>query len=214
MTNAIAHFYPAVYGNLFNGKINVGSDTIKMMICTSSYTPSTAHDFKNDITNEASGTGYASGGMALTSVTAAMTLANSWGSTAAVSTAYAVDTIVRPASANGFLYFASTAGTSGSSVPAWPTVIGATVTDGTVVWTCAGTGVLQFSSATATWPTSAFTGRYAIIYDYTSGASDSTRPLICWLDMVTDQMSGDGLGGTGNFVVAPDAYGFITIFAS
>jgi hypothetical protein len=41
------------------------SDTIKLALTTSSYTPSAAHDFFNDVTNEISGTGYTAGGVTL-----------------------------------------------------------------------------------------------------------------------------------------------------
>lgn len=42
------------------------SDSIKCMLLTSSYTPDqNAHVFKSDLTNEASGTGYVAGGVAL-----------------------------------------------------------------------------------------------------------------------------------------------------
>ncbi len=45
-------------------------DTIKVMLCTSSYTPDQdAHDFKDDITNEITGTGYTAGGATLGSKT-------------------------------------------------------------------------------------------------------------------------------------------------
>lgn len=55
------------------------------------------------------------------------------------STAYALGDIIQPsgADANGnFIYEVTTAGTSGTSEPTWPvTPVGATVADGTVVWT-------------------------------------------------------------------------------
>jgi hypothetical protein len=42
------------------------------------------------------------------------------------------------AGTNGLVYACTTAGTSAGSAPAYPAVIGATVTDGTAVFTCAG----------------------------------------------------------------------------
>lgn len=53
-------------------------------------------------------------------------------------TAYALGAYVVPASANGFYYKATAAGTSAGTVPTYPTTVGGTVTDGTVTWTCAG----------------------------------------------------------------------------
>ena len=52
-------------------------------------------------------------------------------------TAYALYTVVEPATRNNYRYRCTTAGTSGSSPPTWPTTVGQTVTDGTVTWTCA-----------------------------------------------------------------------------
>lgn len=52
-------------------KIDLSSDTIKIALVTSSYTPSADnHDFFDDITNEVSGTGYSAGGATLASKTA------------------------------------------------------------------------------------------------------------------------------------------------
>lgn len=58
-----------LYGNfpkhLAGKKIDFDSDTIKMALCTSSYTPDQdTHDFFDDITNEvsSSGTNYSAGG--------------------------------------------------------------------------------------------------------------------------------------------------------
>lgn len=53
-------------------------------------------------------------------------------------TLYALNAYVVPATANGYYYKATTGGTSAASIPTYPTTIGQTVTDGTVVWTCAG----------------------------------------------------------------------------
>lgn len=58
----------------------------------------------------------------------------------ATSTAYALNYRIVPASRNGYVYKATTAGTShASTTPSYPTTIGDTVTDGTVVWTCEAT---------------------------------------------------------------------------
>lgn len=43
-----------------------------------------------------------------------------------------------PATANGFFYKVTTPGTTGGTIPTFPTTIGATVTDGTAVLTCMG----------------------------------------------------------------------------
>lgn len=49
-----------------NGGIDLDTDTIKVALVTSSYTPDQdAHDFFDDITNEVVGTGYTAGGAAL-----------------------------------------------------------------------------------------------------------------------------------------------------
>jgi hypothetical protein len=53
-------------------------------------------------------------------------------------TAYALGAYVTPATANGFYYRATVAGTSAAAIPTFPITIGGTVTDGTVTWTCAG----------------------------------------------------------------------------
>ena len=50
--------------------INHKTDTIKIALVTSTYTPDQdAHDFFNDVTNEVSGTGYTAGGNTLTVTT-------------------------------------------------------------------------------------------------------------------------------------------------
>lgn len=48
---------------------------------------------------------------------------------------YPAQSFVEPLAVEGFGYEVTTAGTSGVSEPAWPTTAGATVADGSVVWT-------------------------------------------------------------------------------
>lgn len=67
-------------------------------------------------------------------VTPAGASAAAWTAT----TAAALDALRTPTVVNGHFYRATTAGTTGAAEPTWPTTIGATVTDGTVTWTCAG----------------------------------------------------------------------------
>lgn len=54
------------------------------------------------------------------------------------STAYVANDIIVPATENSLWYKCIVAGTSGGSIPTYPTVQGETVTDGTVTWECGG----------------------------------------------------------------------------
>jgi hypothetical protein len=59
-----------------NGNIDFGSDTFKVMLTTSAYSENKdTHDFRDDITNEVSGTGYTAGGNTVT-VTPTLDTAN------------------------------------------------------------------------------------------------------------------------------------------
>lgn len=68
-----AKMYSNATKNLTSGaSIDLDGDTLKVMLCTSSYTPNqNTHDFKDDVTNEVTGTGYTAGGATLGSVTVA-----------------------------------------------------------------------------------------------------------------------------------------------
>ncbi len=58
------------------GSIDFDTDTFKVLLTTSAYTEDKdAHDFRNDVTNEVSGTGYTAGGNTVT-VTVTLDTAN------------------------------------------------------------------------------------------------------------------------------------------
>ena len=55
-----------------NKEIDFDTDTVKVMLCTSTYTPDQdTHDYKDDVTNEVTGVGYSAGGATLASKTIA-----------------------------------------------------------------------------------------------------------------------------------------------
>lgn len=61
-----AQLYGNAEKNAWLGKINFEEDYIKVMLCTNQYTPDQdEHEFKSDVTNEVTGTGYIVGGQRL-----------------------------------------------------------------------------------------------------------------------------------------------------
>lgn len=61
-----AHMYANAPLKALNKEIDYDTDTIKVMLCTSSYTPNqNTHIYKSSITNEVTGTGYTAGGATL-----------------------------------------------------------------------------------------------------------------------------------------------------
>lgn len=197
-----ASLYGPAYQSLLAAEINFAADTIKAMLCTSSYTPDPlTHRYKSSVTNEVTGTGYTAGGATLASKTVTLTVANSWTIQRANSTAYALGDIVRPATGNGYVYQAVVAGTSGASIPTYPTVVGQTVTDGGVTWVCKGRAVLAIDCADPAWASSTITARTVVIYKSTG--SDATSPLIAY-----DSAAADVSSTAGTWTYQVNALGF------
>ncbi len=164
------------------------SDTIKVSLHTSSYTPNLdTHETLSDVTNEISGTGYVAGGVTLASKTITYTPADSWATARANSTAYAVGDIVRPASGNGHLYRCIVAGTSAGSPPTFPTVSGQIVTDNTVTWAEIGRGLTVFDCADPQWTGATFSCRYGVVARSTGTAG--TSPLLWLLEAMDDTLT-------------------------
>jgi len=196
------NMYANAVAKMLNKEIDWDTDTVRVTAHTSTYTPNAAtHDYFNDATNELStANGYTANGTTIGTKSVAIVAANSWAQTHAVSTAYVVGDIRKPSAGNGYVYRASVAGTSGGSAPTWPTVIGTTVADGGVTWTCVGTNVVRLLGDAATWsaPFDAGPFRHLVIWVDTGGAS-STDPLIGYISYGSDLT-----GGGGSYVVTPD----------
>lgn len=182
------YLYGKGHANLLGGEVSGDtfaidflSDTIKMALASASYTPNLdTHEVFSDMTNEVSGTGYSAGGATLGSKTIIYTAANSWATTWATGTAYAVGDIIRPTSGNGHLYRCIVAGTSHASTePTWSTVSGQVNTDNTVTWAEIGRGVTQIDAADPSWGSGATISgiRYGVIYKSGGG-----NPLIALVD--------------------------------
>jgi len=56
--------YNSAIDEMARGDIDFDTDTFKAMLVTSTYSPNKdTHDFRDDVTNEATGTGYTAGGV-------------------------------------------------------------------------------------------------------------------------------------------------------
>jgi hypothetical protein len=169
---------PAVE-NFAAGNIAFLSDTVKYALLGSSFTPNYGTlEFFNQITGQITGTGYTAGGATLASKTLATVEAasvSSWGAT----TTYQLGDIVRPTVSTGRIYRAVTGGTSGSSQPTWPTILGQTVTDGSVIWEYVGDRYIRLDAASPSWgPSATFNTapRWGICY--VAGATPGTDDFV------------------------------------
>jgi hypothetical protein len=72
-------FYDTFWRDIQNGTIDVDTDTIKVALVTSSYTPDQAtHDKFDDVTNEVSAAGYTAGGATLANIALQLDTTNHW----------------------------------------------------------------------------------------------------------------------------------------
>jgi len=111
--------------------------------------------------------------------------------------------IVKPTTQNGFWYEATTGGTSHATTePVWPTVVGNTIVDGTVTWTCIRAGRLV-GTVTAVTDRREFAASGASL---TSGWFAKGR--ILWLtgDNATQRMKVNTDDGAGAFTLEEDVY--------
>jgi hypothetical protein len=81
---------------------------------------------------------------------------------------------------------------------------GAALASKTVTYDAA-SNTLVLDAADVTWASSTITARYAVVYNNT-GASAAAKPLIGYIDLVSDQASNNG-----NFVIEWDASGILRL---
>ena len=207
----MALWYASAPSKMLNEEIDFIDDAIHATLHTSTYALNRlTHDYVDDLTNElATAGGYTQGGVQLSTKTITTTVADSWGDQWAGTTAVEADYIVRPTTGNTFLYRVVVAGTTGGSEPSWPTVIGQTVSDGTVTWECVARAIVVIDCDPISWADATFTGaRYLVLSDRTPGTA-ATQPLIGVIDFGGDE---DGQGGA--FTVTPDDQGLLHFFVA
>ena len=100
--------YNSAPDEMARGDIDFDTNTFKAMLVTSSYTPNKdTHDFRDDVTNEVSGTGYSAGGVA-SAVTVTKDTANDKVTIQFGAVSWASSTIT----ARGCVYYKSRGGAS------------------------------------------------------------------------------------------------------
>lgn len=89
-----AKLYGKLFTALWNKEIDFDTDVIKVMLTTVTYTPDQdVHDYKDDVTNEVTGTGYSAGGATLASKTVTYTAGTNKHVLDAADTQWATSTI-------------------------------------------------------------------------------------------------------------------------
>lgn len=108
--------YNSAKGKLIDGSIDLNTDTIKIALVTSTYTPDKdAHDFFDDITNEVVGAGYTAGGNTLGTLAVNIDNTNDRAEFDAADTSWALATIT----ARGAILYKSTGVASTSPLIAY-----------------------------------------------------------------------------------------------
>jgi hypothetical protein len=209
MATVLIQLYGQAIAKVFNKEIDWDTDTIVATLHNNTYVPNRdTHAYVSDLTNElGTALGYTVGGKPITGKTVVVTAANSWTQQWSGTIAYNAGEIRRPTVANGFVYRVAVAGTSSVTQPTWPTVIGQTVVDGGVTWTCVGRNVVSLNGAAINWaaPFDAGPFRHLVISDRTPGTA-ATQPLVAIVTYAADQT-----GASGAFDFTPDAAGYVAI---
>lgn len=190
----VAVVYGLALQSMLNKEIDFDTDSVKALLCTSSYTPSQdTHRYRSSLTNELATTATtlssaASAGASTISVAASIAAGNR----IAVGTGVTQD--VRNVTAvTGSGPFTLTldspltnAQSSGATVQANPgyTTGGAALASRTVSYD-APSNTLTLDCADLSWASASLNPRFLVVYVDTG--TSSTSPLLCYVDFGTDQ---------------------------
>jgi len=187
----------------YTKNLNLQTDALWLQLHSPSFAPNLDTMIRStDLTNELpTGGGYTVGGLQLAGTAVAYTAAASWGYPWVASAAHQVEDVVRPPTANGYLYRCAVAGTSGAAQPTWPLGVGQTVTDGSVTWECCGSGLTALTASNVTWPAPFTAGpiRYAVLIDKTPASpilvalADFGTPLSGQAGSFSEQFTTSGI---------------------
>jgi len=188
--------YAAAAAALLGRSISWTGDTLRIVLLSPVYGPNLDHDaVYSDVQpyELPTGSGYVAGGITISGAAVTTTPAASWPTVWAADSQYTAGQWVRPPLANGLIYEAAQGGTTQLTQPAWPTVVGGAVVDGTVQWAAAGHGAVRCTFNTPAWPNfSAGPVGYAALLDSTPG-SPATDPLILLWTYPAPETGGGGL---------------------
>lgn len=135
--------YDSFLRDVANGSIDMDTDTLNVLLVTSTYTPSQgSHAKRSDITNEVTGTGYTAGGVALASKTMTADTTNHRGVFDAADSSWTTATITARAAV---IYKARGGASSADELVAYIDFGGnITATAGTFLITWSANGILYF----------------------------------------------------------------------
>ena len=195
--------------------MNFSADTFRLILVTSTYTPSVPTDatYANVSADEATGTGYTAGGQALTGVSlvygaTALPTIGAGGSGYAVSATFTVT--VSGGTSTTAAQVSVTTNASGvvTTINSVVVVGSYTVLPTNPAATTGGTGTgltlamvwgVLVEAATVTWTTATISAKYAVVVHQAGGSLASTDLLVGYVDL---NPGGGNISSTaGNFVV-------------
>ncbi len=190
-----ARWYANGARHFLNKDIGWNSDSFRLALHTSAYTPNVNTDeFQSVLAGEVpSAGGYVTGGELLTTLPLAV-IPDTSVSAYVNAISYVIGDLVRPSVANGFIYRCIEAVTSRvSGEPIWTTSVGRDFADDASgqQWENVGSSHVKLDGADVQWgPTTTITARYAVVY--VDGPNSTGDYVVGYIDFGQDESSANG----------------------